>query len=195
MAKITRIIGRGLAVGLPIILTIALIVWLVQTLENWLGAPLKWLLGGAYLPGMGLIIGLGLLIALGLFASTWIGGRLLDWLGGLVERLPLVKTVYGAIKDVMAMFNQSKAQKLDKAVVVTWGEQRFLGFITREDAKGLPDGLLNEGDVVVYIPMGYQIGGFPILVNRKNVTPINMSVEAALKFALTAGVSATPNGK
>ncbi|MFZ5608059.1 MAG: DUF502 domain-containing protein [Pseudomonadota bacterium] len=195
MRLLARIIARGLAVGLPLILTLAILVWLLKTIETWLGAPLRWWLEDSYAPGMGLAIGLVFVIALGVVASTWLGGRLLALVNALLDRLPLVKTIYGALKDVMRMFERGGKGDFDKAVVVDWGGRRFLGFITREDADGLPKGLMEPGDVVVYLPMGYQIGGFPILVSRKALTPIDMPVDAALKFALTAGVSAGTGGQ
>jgi len=189
MHIVTRIIGRGLAAGLPIILTVAILVWLLRTIETWMAVPLRWVMGEVYLPGMGLVVGLGLIIVLGIVASTWIGGKLLDLLNAIVERLPLVKTIYGALKDVFSLFTRKESDSFDTAVMVEWGGRRFLGFITREDGSGLPDGLMNEGDVIVYLPMGYQIGGFPIVVPRDQLTPIDMSVDEALKFALTAGAS------
>lgn len=189
MAIFTRVIARGLAVGLPLILTLAILVWLLQTIETWLGVPMRWMMGSAYVPGMGLLLGLAIVIGLGLAASTWLGGKLLDLMNAIVERVPLVKTIYSAIKDVFSVFGQSGGDAFDKAVVVEWGGRRFLGFITRDDHDGLPEGLMSEDDVIVYLPMGYQIGGFPLIVSRSQLTSIDMPVDAALKFALTAGAS------
>lgn len=189
MAIFTKVIGRGLAVGLPLILTLAILVWLLETIETWLGVPMRWMMGDAYLPGMGLLLGIAIIIGLGLAASTWLGGKLLDLVNAIVERVPLVKTLYSAIKDVFSLFGQSGGEAFDKAVVVEWGGRRFLGFITRDKHDGLPEGLMSDDDVIVYLPMGYQIGGFPIIVARKHLTTIDMPVEAALKFALTAGAS------
>lgn len=189
MKAVMSVITRGLAVGLPLILTVAILVWLLQTIETWLGGPMRWLMGSAYVPGMGLLLGLGIVIGLGLVASTWLGGKLLDLLSAILDRVPLVKTIYGAFKDVFTLFHQSKDKGLDKAVVVEWGGRRFLGFITRKEAGDLPKGLMEKDDVIVYLPMGYQIGGFPLVVAKDQVTPIDMPVDEALKFAITAGAS------
>ncbi len=189
MQLVTRVLGRGLAVGLPIILTLAILVWLLETIENWLGLPLRLMMGGHYIPGLGLAVGLVIVVVLGMSASTWLGQKALHALDALFERLPLVKTIYSALEDVFSLFGRSGTEAFDTTVVVEWGGQRFLGFVTREDPTGLPEGFMNPGDVIVYLPMGYQIGGFPIVVHRDQITPINMSVDSALKFALTAGAT------
>lgn len=191
MPLFSRLIARGLMVGLPVILTIAILVWLLRTIEEWLAVPLRYLMDSHYVPGMGLALGLALTIALGIIASTWIGRRALGMIGLLMERLPLAKTIYGALKDVFQIFRGSGSKDaFEKAVVVEWGGRRFLGFITRDNNVDLPEGLMQPDDVVVYLPMGYQIGGFPVVVARDQVTPIDMTVDAALRFALTAGMSA-----
>lgn len=190
-----RLLMRGLIVGLPLVLTIAILAWFLTTVESWLAVPLKYLFADAYIPGMGLALGVLLAIGLGVVATTWIGDKLLALVSSLIDRVPLAKTVYGAIKDVLNMFNRDVSQAMDKAVVVEWGGRRFLGFVTRDTAQGVPAGLMGPDDVVVYLPMGYQIGGFPIVVPRDQLTPIDMSVDAALKFALTAGASSDGGGK
>lgn len=185
-----RLLVRGLMVGLPIVLTIAIIGWLLRTIEKWFSVPLSYVLGSTYTPGLGLVLGLLATIALGAAASTWLGRQLLSTINSILERLPLVKSIYGAIKDVFNLFARSdNKDAFDKTVVVEWGGRRFLGFVTRDDGTDLPKGLMGPNDVIVYLPMGYQIGGFPIIVSRDQLTPIDMSVEAALKFALTAGAS------
>ncbi|WP_429886582.1 DUF502 domain-containing protein [Geoalkalibacter halelectricus] len=189
MNTLLSLLIRGLLVGLPLVFTIVFTVWLFGTVESWLSVPMRRILGDAYIPGLGILLGLLIAVVLGIVASTWIGGRILDAINGLMERLPLVKSVYAAIRDIFAMFDRKGNKAFNRAVMVEWGGCRFLGFITRNNGEGLPKGLMNEGDVVVYLPMGYQIGGFPVVVHRDSVHPVDMSIDAALKFALTAGVS------
>jgi len=76
-------------------------------------------------------------------------------------------------------------------VAVSLGSDvRLVGFLTREDASGLPDGLASADDVVgVYLPMSYQIGGFTVFVPKAAVHPLAMSVEDAMRFTLTAAMS------
>jgi uncharacterized membrane protein len=72
------------------------------------------------------------------------------------------------------------------------GGMRLLGFLTRADFDDVP-GVAGEGEVAVYLPMSYQVGGFTVLLPRSAVTPVPMSREEAMKFILTAGLkSASP---
>lgn len=185
-----RLLVRGLVVGLPAVLTIAVIGWLLRTIETLFSIPLTYFLGDAYTPGLGVVLGLVATIVLGAAACTWLGKLILHTVNSVLERLPLIKSIYGAIQDVFSLFARNGEKEVfDKTVVVEWGGRRFLGFVTRNNSAGLPNGLMGPDDVIVYLPMGYQIGGFPIVVARHQLTPIDMPVEAALRFALTAGAS------
>ncbi len=67
---------------------------------------------------------------------------------------------------------------------------RLLGFVSRRDFSDLPAGIGAEGDVAVYLPMSYQIGGYTIFLPRSRVQPVDLSREMAMKFILTAGLKA-----
>jgi uncharacterized membrane protein len=65
----------------------------------------------------------------------------------------------------------------------------LIGFVTREDFTTLPAGLGGADVIAVYLPMSYQVGGYTVLLPRRLVEPVDMSVEDALRFAVTAGMS------
>jgi uncharacterized membrane protein len=65
--------------------------------------------------------------------------------------------------------------------------------VSRADFEGLPEGVGHKGEVAVYLPMSYQIGGYTLLVPRELLIPVRMSREEAMKFILTAGLKSTPN--
>ena len=67
---------------------------------------------------------------------------------------------------------------------------KLLGFVTREDFSDLPAGLAGEGVVAVYLPMSYQIGGYTVMLPRSAIEPVNMSMQDAMKFAVTGGMKA-----
>ena len=67
---------------------------------------------------------------------------------------------------------------------------RLMGLVTRETFDDLPDGIGDEQTVAVYLPMSYQLGGFTVMVPRSKIRPVEMKVDEALQFLLTAGVSA-----
>jgi len=68
---------------------------------------------------------------------------------------------------------------------------RLIGFVTREDLTDTPLGVEDQEPVAVFLPMSYQMGGFTIMVPRSAVRKIDMSVEQAMRFAITAGMVTT----
>ncbi len=184
---------KGLAAVLPVAITAALLYWIAVTLEQVLGAPLRWTLpAGWYKPGMGLAVGLVLVIVIGVLLQVWLARAVHRWMDRLLERLPLVKSIYGSVKDLMSFFVGGKKSQTQKTVIVRVGEgdrqMRLLGFVMRETFDDVPAGVGEAGMVAVYLPMSYQIGGYTVIVRRDAVEPVDMTTEDALKFALTAGV-------
>jgi len=190
---VTRTFLTGLAAILPIAITLALLWWLGTTAEALFGGLLQRLLPEfLYFPGLGLIIGLGLIFAIGVLLRAYVVQGLFAWLEGWVQRIPVVKTIYGTVRDVMNLFSGDLERQFGEAVLVTFPgtEYRLIGFVTREDFQGLPDNLGTEGTIAVYLPMSYQIGGYTMMMPRTRVEPLKLSLEDAMRYTLTAGVSA-----
>lgn len=195
MKQITRTFITGLAVTLPVVLTIYFLVWAAIVTERALDGLLRFVLPQAvYIPGLGVALGVVLVFFIGLLMRTWFVRLIFEWTEKLIYRLPLVKTVYGALRDIFGYFSQSQKQKMKQVVLVRLGDSnlRVMGFVTREDLAGLPPAIGEPGMILVYMPMSYQIGGYTALVPRASVQPLDMSFEEAMRFTLTAGVSVTP---
>jgi uncharacterized membrane protein len=192
LPRVARTFLSGLAVVLPIVITIAVLVWLVATAEALLGAVVKWLLpDGSELPqGLGLLAALALIFAVGVLMEAVYFRRLMGWLEDGLNRIPLVKTVYGAVRDLMSLFSKAGARKFSKVVMVKFPgiEARLIGFVTIEDFAGLAVPAA-AGEVAVYLPMSYTIGGYTVLLPRGCLTPLDMSLEDAMRFVVTAGMS------
>ena len=192
MTRVTRIFLTGLAAVLPITVTVYVLYWLGSTAELLMGRGLRMLIPDSlYWPGMGVVAGLALVFAIGVLMSAWLFRAFVGWGERLLERIPLVKTLYGSVRDLMGFFSGTDKKTMSKAVMVTAGNTglRFIGFITREDFGNLPTGIGGDDTVAVYLPMSYQMGGYTTMVPRSAVQPIDMSIEDAMRFALTAGVS------
>lgn len=188
-----RVLVRGLLAVMPIVVTVALLWWLFEKVEGAFGYVIRLLIGDRYVPGMGLALGLVVVLAAGVAMSTWFVRRLVKWGEKQLMRLPLVKTLYGSVQDMLGLFAGSGQKKqFDKVVTVEWGGRKFLGFVTREHFEDLP-GLAGADEVAVYLPMSYQLGGFTLMVPREQVTAVSMSLEEAMKFAITAGVATPPD--
>jgi uncharacterized membrane protein len=182
---------KGLAAVLPIGLTIYLIVWFAASLERALRLViLEFMPEAYYWPGMGLVAGIVALFFIGVAVNAWVVRHIFG--GALLERIPLVKSVYGALSDFADYFFAARERRgLGKVVVVAIGEARLLGFLTKEHVEDLPFAVDERDWVAVYFPMSYQIGGYTAFLPRAFVEPVDMSVEDALRLVLTAGLSRT----
>jgi uncharacterized membrane protein len=186
-----NILLKGLAAVLPVSLTLYLIYWLGTSIERVLRPAILWVVPESYyLPGMGLAAGLVLLFFIGLLVNAWIVQRLLHLGELLLEKIPLIKSIYGALRDFMSYFSASEQRRdLKQVVMVTLGNTRLLGFVTQERVRDLPGASLPEDVVAVYLPMSYQIGGYTLYVPRSALQPVDLSIEEAMRRVLTAGLS------
>ena len=192
MRYLTRTFLTGLMAVLPVVATFYLLAWFVVAVESVFGASMRaFLPEKVYWPGMGFVLVVLVVFVIGLLMRTWIAQRLFAWSEVLLHRMPVVKTVYGPIRDFFSFLAEPKQQGLQQVVTVQLGNSdvRLVGFLTRGDLGGLPQGIDKEDNVAVYLPMSYQIGGYMALVPRSAVRPVAMSLEDAMRFTLTAGLS------
>jgi len=198
MKRVTAILAQGLIALLPLAVTVLLLYWFASTAERTLGAGIKMILPDAwYVRGMGMLAGLTLTFILGLLVNVWGMPQLIRIGENLIGRIPLVKTVYGATRDLLGFFTNVHGRgSVSSVVMVSLGAtgMRVVGLLTRERFDGLPAGIGAVGDVTVYVPFGYQIGGVTMIVPRECVRPIEMSLEDAMRFVITAGVRSTAAG-
>ena len=189
MKRLSRILLKGLVTILPIGLTAYFIYWLGVTTETLLSKPLRWVVADEnYWPGMGLVLGFLLLFVVGLAVNAFIVRRLLGYGEELLLRVPVVKTVYGSIRDMTRLVNTGgEKRELQRVVTVGFGPGRVIGFVTQENAAHLGIGSEQEC-VAVYLPMSYQIGGYTVYVPRSEIEPTDLTVEQAMRIVLTGGV-------
>jgi uncharacterized membrane protein len=193
MKYLTTILMKGLATVLPIALTLYVIVWLVRTLESAMHELLTLVLPAErYHYGMGILVGLLLLFAIGSAVNAYIVRRAILFWDEWLERIPLVKTVYSAFRDIARLLPSGQGRRdLQKVVIWHVGEARFLGFVTRDD---LPELEKQAGDVdlvAVYFPLSYMLGGITVYLPKHAVEPLDMPIEAAMRLAITGGMATT----
>lgn len=191
MSRLMTTCLKGLTVILPVGVTVYIIYWLAVSAEALLGGPMEWVLPeGWYVPGTGIVAGLAAVFVVGVLTGLWVFRRVVAWAEGLLEQIPLVKSLYGAVKDLMGFFATSQGAGAGRVVMVTVAPKvRLLGLVTRREFGDLAAGFAGEDDVAVYLPMSYQIGGFTVVVPRSAVAPLEMSAEEAMRLAMTAGVT------
>lgn len=176
---------RGIKTTIPLALTFLIIVWTVHAIESFFKSILEPILP-FYFPGLGAILGIVFFFLIGLLINAWMVKAVWNWAEGLVARIPLVKTIYSSIQEVVQMVDKNKTD-LGAPVMVEFQGIKLLGFITVSDLSSIFN---HEEDIAVYMPMSYQIGGYTIILPRSRVTPLAMTTQETMKFVLTAGLTA-----
>ena len=191
---ITRHILTGLITVLPVLLTLYLLYWFIISTETVLGNIIRFILPDTlYWPGMGVIAGLAIVFFIGLLMHIYVVQRLFEKGEQLLFHMPLIKTVYRAIRDFFQFFSPSKEKEFEQVVAVTFDSgMQLIGFVTQANPENMPSGLNNDDSVLVYLPLSYMIGGYTVVIPRKAIRMLDMSMEEAMRFTLTAGV--TGNG-
>jgi uncharacterized membrane protein len=197
MRKIWNTVLKGLVAILPIGLTVYVVYWLAVTAERLFSKVIKLLVPEPYYwPGLGLLIGLVLLYFVGLAVNAYFVGRALRMSDALFARIPVVKTIYLAIRDFMRFFPSSgQGSDLRRVVLVQFGPGKVIGFVTAESDEMLRRSTPAGDDMVaVYLPMSYMVGGYTIFLPRELVETTALSVEEGMRIALMGGVrsNATP---
>jgi len=183
----------GIITVLPIVLTLYLLYWLAISSEQVMGGALQWALPKVvYFPGLGTIAGLILVFLVGLLMKAVLVRQLFSFGEGIVFRLPIIKSVYRAIRDLFDFFSPKK-EHFGRVVIVKVNGMEMIGFIAQEDPHRLPESLRNSDRVLVYLPMSYMIGGFTLLIPKQDVKPCQMNMDEAMRFVLTAGITGQSN--
>lgn len=192
MHHVTRMILRGLVTVVPVAVTLYLVIWLAVSAEWIVGLAFQTLLpDGWYRPGMGLALTLPLLYGIGWTVDHWLLRGIINGTERLLARTPLVNKVFNAVQDLITYFSRDRAESFDQVVAVSFGDFTILGLVTRHDLSMLPSGLNEPGKIAVYIPGSYQIGGFTLNIPSERLTPVDMTTEDALRYAVTGGMSYT----
>lgn len=190
--------------GLVVIAPIGLTVWLFWTLAGWIDGwvipliPAQWRpehLIGMNPRGLGVIIFLAVTITVGWLAKGLIGRSLIRWSESIVDRMPVIRSVYNGLKQIAeTVLSQSEA-KFDRACLIEYPRKGLyaLAFISGR-AKGE---VAAQGDqagmVAVFLPTTPNpTSGFLLFVPEPDVTVLEMSVEDAAKLIISAGLVYPP---
>ena len=99
--------------------------------------------------------------------------------------------MYRAIRDFFDYFSPTSKKEFEQVVAVSIGNtgMQVIGFVTQANPQHLPEDFREQDNILVYMPLSYMIGGYAVLMPRSAVRPLNMSMEEAMRFTLTAGVT------
>ena len=188
---------RGLITFLPLAVTVYVLVLFVTWTERIAMSLIRPLVGDFYLPGLGIVLGAGLILGLGFLVSQPFSARLFSLVELPFTNLPVVRSIYSSLKNFADYFapHERDAQQV-VLLRMPGGGLSIVGLVTRQSMQGLPRGLNDlEDQVAVYLPMGYMIGGYTVFVPRSWTSPIDMTVEEAMRSALIAFMASSRAGQ
>lgn len=184
-----RIFLTGLLTLIPAVATIYLMVWLFGAIDRLFGKPLRLLMPDeTYLAGTGILVAIAIAFGVGLLMHGVLFRRLFRRAEAALLSVPLVRSIYGAVKDLIGLFGSDGPSMQVVQVTFPGTNWKLLGFVTRAEFNDVPQGVGAAGEVAVYLPMSYQVGGYTVILPRESVRPVDMSREDAMKFILTAGL-------
>ncbi|CAM3898869.1 DUF502 domain-containing protein [Mesobacillus zeae] len=188
MKNLVKNFINGILTIVPIILVIYVIYKTFMFLDGLLGDVLKPHMKDDYLPGFGLLLTIILITVLGWLSTRFITGSIVKLADRLLEKIPVVKTIYSVIKDTIGSFLGEK-KSFSKVVLVTvpGTGMKSMGFITTEELEKFHSPLQNYA--AVYIPQTFQVAGFTFLVPKNEIEVIDVKPEDAMKFILSGGMT------
>ncbi len=193
---IKRYFITGLLIWVPLVIT----AWVLSTIVNTLDQSLHLLpevlhprnLFGFSIPGVGALLTLAMILLTGLLAANFIGQKLVGWWDKLLSRIPVVNSVYKAVKQVSDTLFAPNGNAFRKALLVQYPRE---GAWTIAFLTGAPGGDIRNhlhGDFVsVYVPTTPNpTSGFFLMMPKADVVELDMTVDEALKYIISMGVVA-----
>jgi len=184
----------GLLIWIPLVITIWVLKLVVDVLdqsllllpaalhtENWLGV---------HIPGLGAILTVFIVFLTGVFATNFFGAQLVELWHEILHRIPVVNSIYSSVKQISDTLFSSSGQAFRKALLVQWPQEGMwtIAFLTGTPGGGVANHLPPDS-VAVYVPTTPNpTGGYFVIIARKNVIELDMSVDQALKYIISMGV-------
>jgi len=177
----------GFFVAVPIAVSVFAIIWMFRLVDGWT-APLSVRLLGRPVPGLGIITTAVVLLAIGALATNVFGRRILQTAEGYLLRLPLFRTVYSPIKQLVVAFSPDNEYGFKRVALVDDPARGFLlGFLTKEFTIDRGQGA--EAVVAVYVPTNHLYLGDVLVVPRDRVSFPDVTVEQGIRIFLTGGMA------
>jgi len=182
LKKFIGVFLKGLLVLTPVAITFYILYSMFLLTDGLFKGMLE--RAGLYFPGFGVIVTLAVIFLVGLLASNWLTNRFLNYLDKIFNKVPLLGSIYGIIKDTVNSFSANKKGFSRLVVVNMSNELKLLGFLTNDEESAF----IPKGYVAVYLMQSMQWAGNLILVPEEKVQQLEVSSEDALKFIASAGL-------
>lgn len=185
----------GLLVLVPLGITFWVINWVVSTLDLTLSIlPPSWRpenLLGVEIPGLGVVFALLIVLLIGALTSNFIGTHLLAWGDNLLGRIPVVRSIYSAVKQVSDTLFSEKGNAFREAVLVQWPREGVwtVAFVTSKPSEALADHTPSDDYLCVYVPTTPNpTSGYMLFVRKDECKALDLSVDEALTYVISMGV-------
>ncbi len=188
MKKLRTIIVAGLLVWLPLgatIFVLKLLIDLFSNLDSWMSDQL-----GFTIPGIGILLALLALLGTGLVAANYFGKRFVGFWESLLERIPLVRNIYSAVKRFVEIILSDSTQSFSRVLLIEYPRKGLysLSFQTSQNLGEIQE-KTGENVVCVFIPTTPNpTSGLILMVPEQDVIELDMNVEDALKMVISLGV-------
>jgi uncharacterized membrane protein len=191
----------GLLIWIPLVITI----WVLKVIFDALDQSLLLLpielrtesLLGVHIPGLGVLLTVAVVLLTGVFATNFFGAQLVQIWHDILHRIPVVNSIYSSVKQISDTLFSSSGQAFRKALLVQWPREGLwtIAFLTGTPGAGVQKHLPPDC-VAVYVPTTPNpTGGYFVIVQRKDVIELDMTVDQALKYIISMGVVPPPDLK
>jgi uncharacterized membrane protein len=198
MATLRRYFVAGLLVWIPLGITL----WVLKLLVDIMDQSLLLLperlhseaMFGFHVPGLGIILTIAIVVSTGALAANFFGRQLLSLGHDLLTRIPIVRSIYGGVKQISDTLFSPEGKAFRRAVLVRYPHQ---GAWTVALVTGTPEhevaNILGREQISVFVPTTPNItAGFFLIVPRSETIELEMTVDAALKYIISMGVAEPP---
>lgn len=187
MSWLRRSFLTGLVVTVPLLITVVTMVWFFRFIDGF-ARPLSIYVLGREVPGLGVLMTAVFILVIGAVATNVIGRRILQRGEQWLLSVPLFKTVYAPVKQLVAAFSPDSETGFKKVVIVDDAQRGMvIGFLTREFTLDRGNG--PEAMVAVYVPTNHLYLGDVLVCPRSQAKYPNLSVEEGIRIFLTGGMA------
>lgn len=187
MSWLRRSFITGFFVTVPLIISVAALVWVFQVVDG-VSGPISERVLQRRVPGLGVLITAGLILLVGAIANNVFGKRLLQRAEYYLLQVPVFKTIYAPVRQLVAAFSPDNEAGFKKVVIVEDPRRgMLLGFLTREFT--LDRGRGPEAVVAVYVPTNHLYLGDVFVYPREQASYPDLSVEDGIRIFLTGGMA------
>jgi uncharacterized membrane protein len=190
MPWLRRSFVTGFFVTVPVFISVAAFIWIFNVVDG-LTTPLYDRVLGRRIPGLGTLTTAAVLVLVGALARNVIGRRVLSRGEGWLLKVPVFRTIYAPVRQLIAAFSPENESGFKRVVMVEDGRRGFvLGFLTREFTIDRGKGV--ETLMAVYVPTNHLYLGDIIVCDVRQVSFPDISVEDGIKIFLTGGMALPP---